>query len=122
MRQEPFLPPCLTRDRAPLNPSRTGAGETFASKASCGCTFDLCPYPPRSQQHGTRMEFSEVFCRRQMSLIDARLGGHGGLAPWQRDVDREALRSFWEEMGERAHDKGPDSRPAAPRLATGRSR
>ncbi|WP_326585426.1 ATP-binding protein [Streptomyces sp. NBC_00481] len=120
--QEPFLPPCLTRDRAPLNPSRTGAGETFASKANCGCTFDLCPYPPRSQQQGTRMEFSEVFCRRQMSLIDMRLVGHGGLAPWQRDVDREALRSFWEEMGERAHDKGAGSRPAAPHLAPGKNR
>ncbi|MFI2184039.1 hypothetical protein [Streptomyces sioyaensis] len=102
--QEPYLPPCLTRDPTPLNPSRTGAGETVTSKTNCGCNFDLCPYPPRSQQ-GTRMEFSEVFCRRQMRIIDARLGGHGGLAPWRHDVGRKALRSFWEEMGERAHDK-----------------
>src|SRR5204862_29045 len=44
------LPPCLTRDRRPLQPGRTIGSAVMASRgSSCldGCQFELCPYPPR---------------------------------------------------------------------------
>lgn len=119
--QKPFLPPCLTADPAPLNPSRTGAGESARPTKNCGCTFGLCPYPARSEQ-GTRMEFSEMFCRRQMSLISARRGRRSGLAAWQHDARPEALRRFWQGMGERAHDKNAGRGAVPPGVARVRDR
>ncbi|NES12992.1 MULTISPECIES: hypothetical protein [Micromonospora] len=92
------LPPCLTNDRSPLQPSRTAhEGDHCEPGATCldDCAFRLCPLPAR----GERMphELDQNFCARQSDLawylVRAR-------APWQ-NCDRRSLRAFWRQMAER---------------------
>jgi hypothetical protein len=98
----PDLPPCLERERAPLDPNRS-AGDASAvqpgSNCAGGCPFELCPYPPKGIQ-SYRAEMSEAFCRRQQTLL-----GRGSLvrraAPWQGTLP-EDLREFWADMAHRA--------------------
>ena len=94
------LPPCLTADRTPLNPTQTiGTAKSSAPGTNCkhGCGFDLCPYPPKGEQT-YRSELSEAFCRRQQTLLGGRLHR---TAPWQAALSGE-LKSFWAQMEERA--------------------
>jgi hypothetical protein len=94
------LPPCLTADRTPLDPTQTiGTAKSSAPGTNCkhGCAFDLCPYPPKGEQT-YRSELSEAFCRRQQTLLGGRLRR---AAPWQAALSGE-LKSFWVKMEERA--------------------
>jgi hypothetical protein len=94
------LPPCLTADRGPLNPTQTiGTAKSSAPGTNCkhGCAFDLCPYPPKGEQ-AYRSELSEAFCRRQQTLLGGRLRR---AAPWQAALSKE-LKTFWVEMEKRA--------------------
>lgn len=98
------LPPCLSRDRRPLDPGRSLA-HTEASHAgsNCldGCPFGLCPYPP-SGLGGQRPELPETFCRAQFTQLSRSWPlGHPG-APWQRHTRVAELRLFWERMGKRS--------------------
>lgn len=100
----PDLPPCLTRDRSPLDPGRTvvrTAASLAGSNCRDDCAFELCPYPPKGLD-GHRVELSEAFCRAQSSLL-SRSFLHPQ-APWQRRTDVAGLRRFWERMGQRAQD------------------
>ncbi|MEO3751475.1 NACHT domain-containing protein [Streptomyces sp. B6B3] len=111
--RSPYLPPCFTEDRSPLRPELTGADDARAAggSASCGCPFELCPYPPRTRT-SVRADFSEMFCRRQMSLL--RPTGRfrrKRQAPWQRDIDAERLAGFWERMGDRSRQGSADDPP-----------
>jgi hypothetical protein len=98
----PDLPPCLARERAPLDPNRS-AGDASAvqpgSNCAGGCPFELCPYPPKGIQ-SYRAEMSEAFCRRQETLLD-RGSFLRRAAPWQGTLP-EDLRKFWAEMAHRA--------------------
>ncbi|OEJ28636.1 hypothetical protein AR457_33470 [Streptomyces agglomeratus] len=100
----PDLPPCLTRDRGPLDPTRTVV-RTAASQAGSNCrddcAFELCPYPPKGLD-GHRVELSEAFCRAQSTLLSRSF--LRPQAPWQRRTDVAELRRFWERMGQRAQD------------------
>ncbi|MET9511935.1 NACHT domain-containing protein [Streptomyces flavidovirens] len=100
----PDLPPCLTRDRGPLDPGRTVV-RTPASQAGSNCrddcAFELCPYPPKGLD-GHRVELSEAFCRAQSTQLSRSL--LRPQAPWQRRTDVAGLRRFWERMGERAQN------------------
>jgi len=94
------LPPCLTADRKPLDPTQTvGTAKSSAPGTNCkhGCGFDLCPYPPKGEQT-YRSELSEAFCRRQQTLLGGRLRR---AAPWQGALSGE-LKAFWADMEERA--------------------
>jgi hypothetical protein len=84
-----FLPPCLSRDRSPLDPGRTIGSAAPAPGSHCmaGCPFDLCPYP--SQGERNRAELSEAFCRRQRTLVRGR---------GRRAAD---LKRFWADMAQR---------------------
>ena len=97
------LPPCLTKDRRPLQPGRTiGSAEMASHGSTCldGCQFELCPYPPSGAQ--PRAELSEAFCRRQQSLLAHRLRRPGRkTAPWQGLTPKE-LESFWAQMAWRS--------------------
>ena len=103
------LPPCLTRDRRSLQPGRSvGAAEMASHGSTCldGCQFELCPYPPSGAQ--PRAELSEVFCRRQQSLLShrwLRLGRK--TAPWQGLTPKE-LESFWAQMAWRSRPPSPE--------------
>ena len=103
------LPPCLTRDRRPLQPGRTIGSAVMASRgSSCldGCQFELCPYPPSGAQ--PRAELSEAFCRRQQSLLAHRLRQPGRkTAPWQGLTPKE-LESFWAQMAWRSRPPRPE--------------
>jgi hypothetical protein len=103
------LPPCLTRDRKPLQPGRTIGFAVAASHGSTcldGCQFELCPYPPSGAQ--PRAELSEAFCRRQQSLLAHRLRRPGRkTAPWQGLPPKE-LESFWAEMAWRSRPPHPE--------------
>jgi hypothetical protein len=94
------LPPCLAGDRSSLAPSRTIGMVVTEPGSNCraGCTFQLCPYPPKGEQP-YRGELSEAFCRRQQVLANASLVRRR--APWRgapaRDIER-----FWKQMGRRA--------------------
>jgi hypothetical protein len=103
------LPPCISRDRAALEPDRTvGTAASNPPGSSClyGCPFDLCPYPPKGQQPH-RAELSGAFCRRQQILLTRRFRGPR-MAPWQ--LMRPAqLKRFWAEMTDRARPR-PRSR------------
>ena len=84
------LPPCLTRDRSPLDPTRTISRADASNPGSnCldGCPFGLCPYPPQGEK--TRVELSEAFCRRQEALVK-----------WWEPRSEE-LRRFWRHMAQR---------------------
>ena len=103
------LPPCLTRDRRPLQPDRTVGSAVMASHGSTclsGCQFELCPYPPSGAQ--PRAELNEAFCRRQQSLLAHHLGRPGRkTAPWQGLTSRE-LESFWAQMAWRSRPPRPE--------------
>ncbi|MFB9393062.1 NACHT domain-containing protein [Streptomyces coeruleoprunus] len=104
----PDLPPCLTRDRDPLDPSRTvvrSAASQAGSNCRDDCGFELCPYPPKGLD-GHRVELSEAFCRTQSTLLSR--SPFRPQAPWQRRTDVAELRRFWEGMGQRAQN---NSRP-----------
>jgi hypothetical protein len=96
------VPPCIKRDRRPLQPGRTvGTAEGNPPGSSCadGCPFDLCPYPPRGMQ-GHRAELSEAFCRHQYMLVSrVRFGRR--TARWQ-GLRAGQMRMFWSAMAERA--------------------
>jgi len=101
------LPPCLSKDRSPLDPTRTVAtAETSVPGSNCavGCPFDLCPYPPKGEL-SYRLELSEAFARQQQALI-----GSGPIlrktAPWQANRPRE-LKKFWKQMRHRADEYRP---------------
>jgi hypothetical protein len=97
------LPPCLTSDRAPLDPRRTVGGLYTAPGTHCvdGCPFRLCPYPPKGVQT-YRSELSEAFCRGQQTLLS-----RGLTAPWQ-SILRADLKEFWADMADRARGSGAD--------------
>ncbi|MEU9112300.1 NACHT domain-containing protein [Streptomyces sp. NPDC048483] len=102
------LPPCLTKDRAPLRPRRTvGVAEHAPPGSTClrDCPFQLCPYPAMGRQ--PRAELRETFCRQQQALLR---GYHTWnplswlqrkRAPWQGMTAAE-LRQFWEDMAVRS--------------------
>ena len=97
------LPPCLTSDRDPLDPSRTVGGLYTAPGTHCvdGCPFRLCPYPPKGVQT-YRSELSEAFCRGQQTLLS-----RGLTAPWQL-ILRADLKEFWADMADRDRGGGTD--------------
>ncbi len=102
----PDLPPCLTRDRDPLDPGRAVV-RTAASQAGSNCrddcAFGLCPYPPKGLD-GHRVELGQAFCRAQSTLLSrSRSPLHPG-ARWQRGTSIGELRQFWERMGQRVQD------------------
>ncbi|MDX2605744.1 NACHT domain-containing protein [Streptomyces caniscabiei] len=100
----PDLPPCLSRDRGPLDPGRTVVRTTTSQAGSnCrdDCSFELCPYPPKGLD-SHRVELSEAFCRAQSGVL-SRSFLHPQ-APWQQRTDVAELRRFWERMGQRAQD------------------
>lgn len=103
------LPPCLTKDRRPLQPGRTVGSAVMASHGSTcldGCQFELCPYPPSGAQ--PRAELNEAFCRRQQSLLAHRLRRPGRkTAPWQGLTSKE-LESFWAQMAWRSRPPRPE--------------
>lgn len=100
------LPPCLTRDRSPLDPSRTVV-RTAESQAGSNCLddcgFNLCPYPPRGLD-GHRVELSQAFCRAQSTLVSRSRSLLHPEARWQRNTKTGELRRFWDLMGQRAQD------------------
>jgi hypothetical protein len=108
----PDLPPCLTRDRGPLDPSRTVV-HAVASRAGSNCrddcAFELCPYPPKGVGRH-RVELGQAFCRAQSTLLSrSRSPLHPG-ARWQRGTRTGELRRFWEQMGDRAQNTArPDT-------------
>jgi hypothetical protein len=96
------LPPCLSGDRSPLDPTRTvemAPASGLGSNCKDGCAFRLCPYPPKGEQP-YRVGLSEAFCRRQQTLLDKGPVGRGA-APWQAALPSE-LKQFWHQMGQRA--------------------
>ena len=95
------LPPCLSGDRSPLDPTRTvEMAPTSGPGSNCkdGCPFRLCPYPTKGEQ-AYRVELSEAFCRRQQMLLEKGPVGRGA-APWQAALPSE-LKQFWQQMGQR---------------------
>ncbi len=102
----PVLPPCLSSDRSPLDPTRSVSAAHSRPGSNCapGCAFGLCPYPYKGQQH-YRQELSEAFCRRQQNLVP-RLLLRSHPAPWQGAVPAD-LRLFWGQMGQPR--PGPDA-------------
>jgi hypothetical protein len=111
------LPPCLSGERSPLDPTRTvGMAETSEPGSNCkhGCNLGLCPYPPKGET-SYRVELSEAFCRRQQALV-----GSGSIwrrpAPWQETLTAD-LKQFWKQMGQRAQPAGHDRRQATTRRA-----
>ncbi len=106
------LPPCLTANREPLDPTRTvGGADTSAPGTNCldGCPFRLCPYPPSGVQPH-RAELSEAFCHGQQALLRGRQA-RAAAGAWQSSVPAGELRRFWEKMADRARGDG-----AAPEL------
>ena len=97
------LPPCLTKDRDPLDPIRTVGGIDTAPGTNCmdGCRFGLCPYPPNGVQP-YRSELNEAFCRGQQTLLS-----RGLTAPWQT-ILRSDLKRFWAQMADRARGGSTD--------------
>jgi NACHT domain len=96
------LPPCITRDRRPLQPLlATGTSQAQPPGWGCldGCQFRLCPYPPKGLQHH-RTELGEEFCRRQDRLVRF-LRLRRRTARWQ-GMSARRLRVFWSQMAERA--------------------
>jgi hypothetical protein len=108
------LPPCITRDRRPLEPLHTvGTAESHQPGSSClyGCRFRLCPYPPKGLQP-RRAELSEEFCRRQYRLARRFFKPGRHTARWQ-GMSAGRLRRFWLEMAERARNNAGG--PSGPR-------
>lgn len=98
------LPPCITRDRRPLQPLLTVGRAGVDRKGTCldGCQFQLCPYPPKGLQHH-RTELSEEFCRRQYRLVRRYPKLVRRTARWQ-GISVGQLRMFWAQMAERARN------------------
>ncbi|MGV9288488.1 hypothetical protein [Streptomyces sp. NPDC003719] len=100
----PDLPPCLMKDRRPLDPDgslmRTAAAHA-GSNCRDDCAFELCPYPPLGAS-GHRPALSEAFCRAQFALLSRSLSLLRPAAPWQRETDLPQLRLFWERMSKRS--------------------
>jgi hypothetical protein len=98
------LPPCLTGEREYLEPNRTvGTVEMPPPGARCkdGCSFDLCPYPPKGGQP-YRVELSEAFCRRQRVLLGKwPTPFPRRTARWQGALPGDLAR-FWTSMEKRA--------------------
>lgn len=119
----PRLPPCLSRDRSTLDPTRTIAHAVSSdpgSNCADGCPFELCPCPPKIPD--LRVELSEVFCMNQRSLL-RRWQPRSWLhlrwrrkARWQRRTPIAELRQFWDQMGDRARDMPPSKTDPARRL------
>ena len=108
----PDLPPCITHYREALEPGLTvGTAVSVVPGVSCvdGCVFELCPYPPKGIQ--PRVEMSEAFCRRQLTLLDSGPPRHplARQAPWQQ-MTATQLSRFWTQMADRA--RGPRPQPA----------
>lgn len=104
-------PPCLVRDRSRLDPSRTvgtAGGSEPGSNCSPGCPFGLCPYPPKGGP-SHRSDLSEAFCRRQQSLLRGRLV-RVRAGRWQQ-ASTSQLRTFWQQMGQPAHQTENQRRP-----------
>ncbi len=103
------LPPCITHYREALEPGLTvGTAVSIVPGVSCvdGCVFELCPYPPKGGQ--PRVEMSEAFCRRQLTLLDRSLRHPlTRQAPWQQ-MTAGQLRAFWTEMADRARGPRPE--------------
>lgn len=96
------LPPCLSRNRQPLDPDRAVSVAVISEPGTtcpAGCPFDLCPYPPKGTQ-SYRAELSEVFCRRQQALV-SRSKFRRRSSPWQGTL-LDNLKQFWVDMGKRA--------------------
>ena len=104
------LPPCITHFREALEPGLTvGTAVSIVPGVSCvdGCVFELCPYPPKGIQ--PRVEMSEAFCRRQLTLLDRSLRHpFTRQAPWQQ-MTAAQLSRFWTEMADRARGPRPQS-------------
>ncbi|MFI8234970.1 NACHT domain-containing protein [Streptomyces sp. NPDC085900] len=107
------LPPCLTKDRSPLQPKRTvGMAHIAEPGNTClrDCPFELCPYPPKGGL--PRAELHEVFCLQQQALLRWRRGRFPlyavtrKRAPWQGMTCKE-LRQFWGQMAERTRTPRP---------------
>jgi hypothetical protein len=96
----PSLPPCITQDRAFLNPTGpTGPDGSSVPGSNCrdDCSFWLCPYP-RFGGPSYRVELSEPFCRNQHAML-GRFGRTG--APWQQMRPGD-LKKSWELMAQRS--------------------
>jgi hypothetical protein len=104
------LPPCITHYREALEPGLTvGTAVSIVPGVSCvdGCVFELCPYPPKGVV--PRVEMSEAFCRRQLTLLERNLRHPlTRQAPWQQMTPGQ-LRAFWLEMADRARGPRPQS-------------
>ncbi|WP_158102510.1 NACHT domain-containing protein [Streptomyces africanus] len=110
--EQNVLPPCLARDRTPLDPRQALVGETPRSLpgSHCvdGCVFEFCPYPPKGPQ--CRTELNELFCIHQHSMLKRfqfqawRSLRFRRRARWQRRTSVANLRRFWDEMGARARN------------------
>jgi uncharacterized protein YndB with AHSA1/START domain len=100
------LPPCLSKDRSLLDPTRTVGGLNPAPGSNChaGCAFGLCPYPPKGGM-SFRAELSPAFVRRQQAVLGSRSILHQ-TAPWQENRPRD-LRRFWKQMERRAYEYRP---------------
>jgi hypothetical protein len=95
------LPPCLSGDRSPIDPTRTvemASASGPGSNCKDDCRFRLCPYPPKGEQP-YRVGLSEAFCRRQQTLLERRPVSQGA-APWQAALPSE-LKQFWHQMAQR---------------------
>lgn len=93
------LPPCLAKNRKPLDPNRAvGSARSSEPGTNCAasCPFKLCPYPPKGE-HAYRSELSAAFCRRQRALVGWTAGSGSWQGVWWADLKR-----FWKDMGDRA--------------------
>ncbi len=108
------IPPCITHYREALEPGLTvGTAVSIVPGVSCvdGCVFELCPYPPKGGL--PRVEMTEAFCRRQLTLLDRSLRHpFTRQAPWQQ-MTAAQLSRFWTEMADRA--RGPRPQPTQSR-------
>lgn len=102
----PDLPPCLTQDRGPLDPSRTvvcAAASQAGSTCRDDCAFQLCPYPSSGLDRH-RVELGQAFCRSQSTLLSRSRSFFHPEARWQRGTKNGELRRFWDQMGQRAQN------------------
>ncbi|MEU6534323.1 ATP-binding protein [Streptomyces sp. NPDC047000] len=107
------LPPCMARDRTPLNPMQALVVDVPlslpGSNCADNCLFEFCPYPPKGPQ--CRTELNELFCIHQRSMLDKlqfqawRSLRFRRRPPWQRKTSVPNLRRFWDEMGARARNR-----------------
>ncbi|MER7582283.1 ATP-binding protein [Kitasatospora sp. NPDC097691] len=101
------LPPCVTRDRAPLHPELTaGTSDPPAPGTTClpTCKFQFCPYPPQGTQ--LRAEIGEPFCRQQQALLPGRVRRRlprvfRRKTPSWVGMPVLELHRFWDDMAER---------------------